>query len=585
MAMIANQPVATALHLRRVIDVIYEAGLHPEVWPTLVNTMLSDVAGILPVSSCEGMADEQSATERSIAGHLVQALSLSRYVGEQEGVAYTLEPLLATLAFPLLVVESSLRVLYVGAHCSEFLRTRAEIRLEDGRLTINDARVRACLDDFFDKECQSPPGAAEISLDQCDGIRVYVLPLRLADGTRLCLLAWFDAKLQTRRHGGELAGVYSLTRAEAELLDGLLSDQSYTALASSRGVMENTVRSQVKQIFSKTYSHSRSELVQKVLCGPELLRRMVSVHTENGTRGLAETPRRNQRLHHAAGHHIGFAEYGVADGTPVLLMHEFSGSRLQLPVSESRLFEQGIRLIMPDRPGVGLSDPVEDPTMSYWTECVEHLLDHLGIQKSLLMGGSIGGRYALAAAAKMPTRFERLCLVSTVAELDAEDDFSLMDEDMQKLFRLICRLPTNLARLVLQLIMRGMQGNQIDQRIRQLPEADQAMYRDAAFYELSISVLKENLRNGGSQMIFDLLMLTRPWEFSVEEVRLPVQCWHGSLDITSPLTSVERLVRRLPDCRLRIEPRETHLQIYRQWNTILACLINPELFVDHIPST
>jgi pimeloyl-ACP methyl ester carboxylesterase/DNA-binding CsgD family transcriptional regulator len=584
----ANTPSTRPSQAWRLIDLIYETGLHPETWPNLVNAFLSEFAANRRVAAIDQQIGGPSETDYGITGHLAQALALNRYLGEPFGVAHSVEPLLSALAFPLLVVESSRRVLYIGASCSEFVHTRSEIRLEDGHLTIIDARVQACFDGIFVDGRTGKPGAQEIFLDQHDGMRVYLLPLALPDGTRLCLLAWFAAQQPARRHGTELAGVYSLTRAEADLLDGLLSDQSYTALAASRGVMENTVRSQVKQIFSKTDSHSRSELVQKVLCGPDLLRRMVSLHTADVTGSPPALLRRNQQLHHAAGRHIGFAEYGAPEGLPVLLVHDFSGSRLQLPVPESRLLEQGIRLIVPDRPGVGLSDEHadagEDTGMWYWLECVEHLLDHLGLHKILLMGGSMGGVYALAAAAKLPTRFERLSLISTMAEMPDEREVGLMDEDLQKIIRLARLLPPQLARHVLQLILRGLFGNHFDLRIRRLPETDQALYRDAAFYEMSIGALQENLRHGGLTLVRDLLMLTRSWEFAVEEVRIPVQCWHGSNDTTSPLSSVERLVKRLPDCRLRIEPQETHLQIYRQWNPILAALVNPDSFVEEMPS-
>ena len=578
----AEQSVPRSVQIGQLIDLIYATGLNPNVSPVLVDAMLQDLSAVVRPGGHEGLTENQSQTALDIAGHLSQALALNRYLGEQTNPAHSTEPMLSTLGFPLLVIESSLRVLYVGDHGSQFLQNRSEIRFEGRQLTVIDAHLQLYLDRIFTNALPGDPAEREIFRDKRDGMWVYAMPLPLADGTLLCLLAWFDAAQQAERHGTELAGVYSLTRAEGDLLDGLMSDASYAALATERGVTENTVRSQVKQIFAKTDCHSRSGLVQKVLCGPELLRRLVSSRSGKFNAGSTGKPRHHQQVRHASGRHIGFSEYGTAAGTPVMLMHDVVGSRPQLPVPESHLLEQGIRLIMPDRPGVGLSDPVEDPSMDYWVEGIEHLLDHLGLQKALLMGGSIGGVYALAAAAMLPTRFERLSLVNTMTEM-LEEDLNEMDVDLRKIIRLARLLPPVIARLVLQLVMRDQPWNQVDPRITKLSELGTTMNRGTSIHELTVGALPGTLRHGGTMMIDDFLMLTRPWEFRLEDVVVPVQCWHMSLDAASVPVTVERLVRRLQHCRLRMVSRETPTQVYPQWDTCLACLVKPELFGPTLP--
>jgi len=62
-----------------------------------------------------------------------------------------------------------------------------------------------------------------------------------------------------------LRGLHDLTPAEADLLGHLARGRSLEEAARARGVSINTVRSQLKQVFSKTGTSRQGELVQLVL--------------------------------------------------------------------------------------------------------------------------------------------------------------------------------------------------------------------------------------------------------------------------------------------------------------------------------
>jgi DNA-binding CsgD family transcriptional regulator len=64
-----------------------------------------------------------------------------------------------------------------------------------------------------------------------------------------------------------LEQLYSLTPAEAELVRMLSEGLSLDEVATARGVTMNTVRSQLKQVFSKTDTKRQGELVRLVLTG------------------------------------------------------------------------------------------------------------------------------------------------------------------------------------------------------------------------------------------------------------------------------------------------------------------------------
>jgi len=64
-----------------------------------------------------------------------------------------------------------------------------------------------------------------------------------------------------------LETLYQLTHAEAELLRLIAEGRSLEEVASARNVTMNTVRSQLKQVFSKTDTRRQGELVHLVLTG------------------------------------------------------------------------------------------------------------------------------------------------------------------------------------------------------------------------------------------------------------------------------------------------------------------------------
>jgi pimeloyl-ACP methyl ester carboxylesterase/1-acyl-sn-glycerol-3-phosphate acyltransferase len=98
------------------------------------------------------------------------------------------------------------------------------------------------------------------------------------------------------------------------------------------------------------------------------------------------------------GRTLGYTDRGPKDGTPVLYFHSFQGSRLEyMPGLDDTLAQLKIRLIAPDRPGIGLSTPARDRTVAGWANDVRQLAEQLlEDQPYSILGFSAGATYALA---------------------------------------------------------------------------------------------------------------------------------------------------------------------------------------------
>jgi pimeloyl-ACP methyl ester carboxylesterase len=104
----------------------------------------------------------------------------------------------------------------------------------------------------------------------------------------------------------------------------------------------------------------------------------------------------------------------AGEGAPVLFLHGSGTSSLSLlPVLE-RL--EGVWAIAVDRPGFGMSDPVQVPRERFRDaaiEFVDEVLDGLKLETCTLAGQSMGGTWGIWYALAQPDRVRRLALLGS----------------------------------------------------------------------------------------------------------------------------------------------------------------------------
>ena len=109
---------------------------------------------------------------------------------------------------------------------------------------------------------------------------------------------------------------------------------------------------------------------------------------------------------------LAYAEYGDPDGIAVLGLHGTPGTRHIFSLGDASARKHGLRLIAPDRAGVGGSDDRPDHSLAGHIEDAVALLDHLGVEKFGVLGFSGGGPYAAEVARQESPRIRALTLVS-----------------------------------------------------------------------------------------------------------------------------------------------------------------------------
>src|SRR3954452_14573241 len=168
--------------------------------------------------------------------------------------------------------------------------------------------------------------------------------------------------------------------------------------------------------------------------------------------------------------------------------------------------EVGVRLIAADRPGIGRSDPVSGKrTYAGWAQDVAHLADALGTERFSVVGYSCGGPYALAVAAELPERVERVGLVSSVATSEMpgyRKELAPTDKSMTALSRFAPRLARFFVGQAVSQARRRPDkfGAQLDRDLR--AEPDRAIL-DQGLRPQVVDLFRECTRNGPAGMVED----------------------------------------------------------------------------------
>ncbi len=275
------------------------------------------------------------------------------------------------------------------------------------------------------------------------------------------------------------------------------------------------------------------------------------------------------------GRTLGFAQYGSASGTPIFYFSGGNSSRL-----EGRWFAQAaqlhnVNLIVPDRPGFGLSDFQPARTFLDWPEDVGELADKLLIDRFAVFGLSGGSPHVAAVAYKLSERLTRVAIVSGVAPLEMKGSFAGMWPPVRFIFFLARRFPW-LNRIVLQQ-MGAFYANQEQmlKRMKQaLPEPDVRLIDERPeIMEIFSAAAREAHRNGIEGDAWEWRLYVRPWGFQITEIAIEVGLWYGKYDRNAPVGMGHYLAKQLPNSFLHVVENGGHFStINNHIETIIGYL-------------
>jgi pimeloyl-ACP methyl ester carboxylesterase len=248
------------------------------------------------------------------------------------------------------------------------------------------------------------------------------------------------------------------------------------------------------------------------------------------------------------GRKIALVEHGDPAGRPVFLFHGTPASRLGFEYIDRPARERGIRVICPDRPGIGHSERLLSHTLRGYAGEVLALADALAIGRFAVVGYSGGASYALSCAAGGGPRVTAAALMAGAGPVDdregaragmASSDLQLIELSMHQPGKAAWQL--RIQRLAARLVPR-MAINSI---LAEVSPADRVALADE-IGPATVRSFVEAMRHGPAGVIADYQLYAQPWDIAWPDIAVPVHLFQGDADQYIPMHHAEDIVRRLP---------------------------------------
>ena len=231
------------------------------------------------------------------------------------------------------------------------------------------------------------------------------------------------------------------------------------------------------------------------------------------------------------------------DPLPIVLIHGTSDS-LHTWDGWATVLQRQRRVIRFDLPGFGLTGPNQDNDYSIkrYVSFVAAVLDHLGVQRCVLAGNSLGGQIAWATAVAMPQRVRQLVLVDA-------SGYPVQPNAVPLAFAL-ARTPG--ARLALEyLLPRGL----VQSSLRKVYGDPSKVTPELVDRYYDMALRAGNRRALGYRM--DLALVDQSEQ--IKELSVPTLVMWGGQDPLIPLQAGRQFARDVPGARLVVFEGLGHL--------------------------
>lgn len=230
------------------------------------------------------------------------------------------------------------------------------------------------------------------------------------------------------------------------------------------------------------------------------------------------------------GFQMGYDDQG--DGPAVVFLHGFPHDRTLWAAQRVALAPKA-RCIVPDVRGFGHSSTHGPYSMDQYADDIVTLLDHLGVERAVICGLSMGGYIAMALWRRHPQRVQGMVFCDTKAGPDS-------DEGKRRRDALAALVKQGGTRVIIDAQITGMVGTTTRERRPEVVEALRAMMgrQSTAGVVGALQALRDRPDSGDT----------------VQSITVPSLVIVGEEDALTPLKEARAIAEALPSAaRVRLE--------------------------------
>ena len=267
----------------------------------------------------------------------------------------------------------------------------------------------------------------------------------------------------------------------------------------------------------------------------------------------------NNVLQTRTGRKLEVREYGDDAGHTVFFFHGLIGSHYQAAYIADQAREHGLRIIAPNRPGVGASEFVERKSPLEAVDDIEDVAAALGLFEFSVIGISGGTPYALATLLRLGSRIRTVTLISGMGPMRLPGALEGMDRRRRLILAVGSRYPQVAKRRLRTELVRFRADP--DRFLRRLiatwSVSDRQLFKRKEVYDLFMKDLHQVFTEGqGPESLAQELTLYRNYGFSLKD--LPayrrITLWQGLDDNIVPPAMAWQLIQTLPNREAHFVP-------------------------------
>jgi pimeloyl-ACP methyl ester carboxylesterase len=243
----------------------------------------------------------------------------------------------------------------------------------------------------------------------------------------------------------------------------------------------------------------------------------------------------------------------------VFFFHGLIGSHYQASYIAEQANQAALRIIAPNRPGVGQSEFVARSSPLEAVGDVEDLATALELAEFSVIGISGGAPYALAVLDRLGPRVRTATLISGMGPMQLPGALHGMDPRRRLFLGAGSRYP-RLVRRAFQLAGDRFRANPagfLDRLIKTWSKPDQTLFRRTDVFELFLKDLHQVFTEGiGAEGLSRELAIYRNHGFALGGLspRSSITLWHGLSDTIVPPAMTWQMVRALPNAEAHFLP-------------------------------
>lgn len=555
-----------------IIDEAYAITIDPVRYDKLLATWQTYIDSRM--ATVDGRPSPTQATDSMLEAHVRRALVIFDRIGRGRRDEKTAESLVENL--PVFAAVIAVDGNIVAANQLAKTRMMSPVKPSLSGLLLDDetsTRLKAWMSSVPSEDQSLLVLPCRLGKDQepscIIGTRVSIGPSAGNASDGQVLLTTIDVRYD-QGVADAMADAFKLTRREAEIALALAGGLTPASIADDRAVSLETVRTQIKSILKKLGVASAPELI-RILNGFAVSYRVSKAMTDRAAASFGDRPcRRLSKIRLDDGRWLAFQTSGAENGRPVLFIHDMLHAPTLTDAAVEVAERKNWRLIAPSRPGFGQSDDLlgaeGTERLDAFASDMTRLLDHLDIEKILVVGHMSGGISALRLAVLFPHRVRALALVSCVPSW-TDANLALLPKRVGLFVRTARHAPS-----VLPLLARAgaayVDAGYVDQLIRLFHgdnPADMLALRRPEVRQIVIDGIRHGIHQGVAGFCHECPIILRDWTPQAQRLRQPVHLLLGKLDFSCRPEHAEHFVKALPRGDLTtIDSVGLHL-LYTHW--------------------